>query len=320
MKSNKNGSSGDKIEKATEFLWKIWWFCFYLIIVPSLVAVIGFFIFFFIGKDIYVSIGLSVITFMSALLFFYKPFDKYRNNPFFLNNRNNLSARINIIFLITILSLIVTPIFVIFTPPIFVFFTPSKKFELLPLISFSILYNIVYYYYFFEPIDNFDYNEEKYKHETPFSQWIKQPYNLIIIVNFIIHIIFLSYTFYTKVSWLFPLISNLVFYLISRLTTMKNIKNLSKSTKNSKEFQIELTKYKRKFVNSLLSLMFALMIQMPLVITFIYIFLGIQHGIIEIITVSILSLIFLLFYFKIRLYVSTFYNKILKRFEIDEFE
>ena len=99
--------------------------------------------------------------------------------------------RINILFLITILALIVTPIFAIFTPPIFEFFAPNKKFELLPLISFIILYNIVYYYYFLQPIDIFDYNEEKYKHETPFSQWIKQPHNLIIIVNFIIHIIFL---------------------------------------------------------------------------------------------------------------------------------
>ncbi|GAG73094.1 unnamed protein product, partial [marine sediment metagenome] len=39
MKSNKNGRSEEKIEKATELLWKIWWFSFYLIIVPSLVAV-----------------------------------------------------------------------------------------------------------------------------------------------------------------------------------------------------------------------------------------------------------------------------------------
>ena len=79
MKSNVNGKSEDKIEKVTESLWKVWWFSFYLIIVPSLVSVIGFFIFFFIGKDLYASIGFSVITFMFTLLFFYKPFDKYRN-------------------------------------------------------------------------------------------------------------------------------------------------------------------------------------------------------------------------------------------------
>jgi len=318
MKSNKNGSSEDKIEKATELLWKIWWFSFYLIIVPSLVAVVGFFIFFFIGKDVYVSIGLSVITFMFALLFFYKAFDKYRNNPFFLNRKNNLSARINILFLITILALTVTPIFVINE-----LITPGEDnyFELLPLISFIILYNIVYYYYFFQPIDFFDFSEERYKHEIPFSQWVKQPYNLIIILNYIIHIVFLSYTFNTKVSWLFPLISNFIFYLISRLATMRTIKNLSKLNKNNKEFLRELTKYKKKFVNSILSLNFALLIQMPFAITVIYIFMGIEpYNLIIIVNISILSLIFLLFYFKIRLYISSFYSKILRRFEIDEFE
>jgi len=313
MKSEKKGNSEDKIEKVTESLWKIWWFSFYLIIVPSLVAVVGFFIFFFIGKDIYVSIGLSVITFMFVLLFFYKAFDKYRNKPFFLNRKNNLSARIDVLFLITILSLIVTPIFVIVTPG-------DNYFELLPLISFSVLYNIVYYYFYFQPIDNYDFTEEKYKHEIPFSQWIKQPYNTVIIINYIITIVFLSYTFNTKVSWLFPLISNSIFYLISRLTTMKTMKNLAKSNKNHKEFLRELTKYKKKFVNSILSLNFALLIQMPFVITLIYIFMGIQHEIIELITISILALIFLSFYFKIRLYIGSFYSKILRRFEIDEFE
>jgi hypothetical protein len=223
--------------------------------------------------------------------------------------------------LITILALVVTPIFAIFTPPIFDLFAPNKKFELLPLISFILLYNIVYYYYFFQPIDVFDYNEERYKHEMPFSQWINQPHNLIIIVNFVIHIVFLSYTFYTRFSWLFSLVSNLFLYLISWQSTMKNIRNLSKWTKNSKKFQIELTKFKRKFVNSLLSLNFVLLIQMPLVITFIYFFLGIQEpDAIEIITVSILSLIFLLFYFKIRLYIRTYYNNILRRIEFNGIE
>ncbi|MCK4382176.1 MAG: hypothetical protein KAW66_02670, partial [Candidatus Lokiarchaeota archaeon] len=193
----------------------------------------------------------------------------------------------------------------------------DNYFEFLPLISFIILYNIVYYYYFFQPIDIFDFGEEKYKHEVPFSQWIKQPYNLVIIVNYIVHILFLSYTFYTNLSWLFSLISNIIFYLISRLATMRNIKNLSKSNKNNNEFLRELTKFKKKFVNFILSLNFALLIQMPFVIT---IFMGNQLNIIEFIPISILSLIFLLIYFKIRLYISTFYSKILRRFEIGEFE
>ena len=312
MKSNKIASSDDKITKATELLWKVWWFSFYLIIVPSLIAVVGFFIYFFIGKDLIVSVGLSIITFMFVLLFFYKAFDKYRKTPFFSNKVNNLSARINIIFLITILSLIVTPIFVIFTPG-------DNYFELLPLISFSILYNIVYYYYYFQPIGFFDPTEEKFNHAISSSQIIRQPYNLIVIVNYIVHIIFLSYTFNTKVSWLFPLIWNVVFYVISRLSSAKICKNITSSIGSKKPFLEDLTVFKKKFVNSLLSLVFVLLIQMPFVIVIVYMYVGIHHDLIEIVNISLLSLVFLAFYFKIRLYVSSFYSTFLRRFKINEF-
>ena len=312
MESKEIGSSDEKITKATELLWKVWWFSFYLIIVPSLIAVVGFFIYFFIGKDLYVSIGLSVITFMFVLLFFYKAFDKYRKTPFFSNNVNNLSARINIIFLITILSLIVTPIYVLFTPG-------DNYFELLPLISFSILYNIVYYYYYFQPIGFYDSTEEKFNHAISSSQIVRQPYNIMVAVNYIVHIVFLSYTFNTKVSWLFPLIWNIIFYVISRISSVKICKNITSSISSKKPFLEELTIFKKKFVNSLLGLVFVLLIQMPFVIVIVYMYFGSPHGVDEIVKISVLSLIFLAFYFKVRLYVSTFYNKFLRRFKIDEF-
>ena len=312
MKSNKIGSSDEKITKATELLWKIWWFSFYLMIVPSLVAVVGFFIFFFIGQDLYVSVGFSVLTFMFVLLFFYKAFDKYRKVPFFSNKFNNLSARINIVFLITILSLIVTPIFVLFTPG-------DNYFELLPLISFCILYNIVYYYYYFQPIGFFDSKEEKFNHAISSTQIIKQPYNMIVIVNYIVHIVFLAYTFNTKVSWLFPLIWNIIFYIISRLSTIKICKNVSSAIGNKELFLEDLTIFKKKFVNSILGLLFMLLIQMPFVIVIVYMYVGIHHDLIEIVNISLLSLIFLAFYFKIRLYISSFYTKFLRRFKVNEF-
>ena len=312
MKSNNIDSSDEKITKATELLWKIWWFSFYLVIVPSLIAVVGFFIYFFIGKDLYVSVGLSVITFMFVLLFFYKAFDKYRKVPFFSNKVNNLAARINIVFLITILSLIVTPIFVLFTPG-------DNYFELLPLISFCILYNIVYYYYYFQPIGFYDSTEEKFNHAISSSQIIRQPYNIMVVVNFIVHIVFLAYTFNTKVSWLFPLIWNIIFYVISRLSTVKICKNVSSAISNKKLFLEDLTIFKKKLVNSILGLIFVLLIQMPFVIVIVYMYFGIPHAIIEIVNISLLSLIFLAFYFKIRLYISSFYTKFLRRFKVNEF-
>ena len=311
MKSNKIASSDEKITKATELLWKIWWFSFYFIIVPSLVAVVGFFIYFLIGQDLTVSVGLSIITFMFVLLFFYKAFDKYRKIPIFSNKLNNLSARINIVFLITILALIVTPIFELSVPG-------DDYFELLPLISFSILYNIVYYYYYFQPIGFFDPTEEKFNHAISSSQIIRQPYNIMVVVNYIVHLVFLSYTFYTKVSWLFPLIWNIVFYVISRLFTVKICKNITSSIESKKMFLEDLTIFKKKFVNSLLGLVFVLLIQMPFVIVILYMIDGIHHDFIEIVNISLLSLVFLAFYFKIRLYINSFYSKFLRRFKINE--
>jgi len=143
---------------------------------------------------------------------------------------------------------------------------------------------------------------------------------MIILFNYFIHILFLAYTFNTKVSWLFPLISNVIFYLISRGTTMRNIKALSTSNIDDFTFLRELTIYKKKYLNSILSLNFALLIQMPFVITLIYILMGIPHETTELITIVFLALILLSIYFKIRLYVSSFYNKVLRRFETNEFE
>ncbi|MFX1260302.1 MAG: hypothetical protein ACFFAN_20830, partial [Promethearchaeota archaeon] len=212
-----NQKSGQRIEKATELLWKIWWFCFYLIIVPAIISVIWFFIFNFIIKDVILSIGFTILAFMFSLLFFYKSYDKYRKEPFFKNKINNPIARIHILFFITLLSLIVTPIFTIVTPE-------GYRFELLPLISFCVLYNIVYYYYYFQPIDFFDINTSEFKHAMHFNLTIRQFYNLIIILNFIGHVFFLSYTFYTGLSWLFALITNLIFYLNTLISTNKSRK------------------------------------------------------------------------------------------------
>jgi hypothetical protein len=203
-----------------------------------------------------------------------------------------------------------------------VLFTPGDNyFEFLPLISFCILYNIVYYYYYFQPIGFYDSTEEKFNHAISSAQIIRQPYNIAVVVNYIVHIVFLSYTFNTKVSWLFPLIWNIVFYITSRLSSVKICKNITSSIGNKKPFLEDLTIFKKKFVNSLLSLVFVLLIQMPFVIVIVYIYIGIPQDFIEyeIAKISVLSLIFLAFYFKARLYISTFYSRFLRRFKINEF-
>ena len=112
MKSEVNGNSEERIKKATELLQKLWWFSFYLLISPIAIGFVGFWIFRVFLLGTYVAFSLSVISFMFAFLFFLKAYDKYRENPFFLNKENNLMARVHITFLISLLSFIVTPIFI----------------------------------------------------------------------------------------------------------------------------------------------------------------------------------------------------------------
>lgn len=300
MKSKNSDKSEESFKKATEFLQKIWWFSFLVVIAPLATGLTGYLIFRFFQQNFYIELSFTVITYMFALLFFYKAFDKYRKNPFFLNKENNLVARIHIVYLISILALIVTPIFV--------YISPADSFLLLPVISFVPLYNIVYYYYRFQPIGFFNKAEGEFKHATNFLILVKQPYNLIIFVNYIAQIIFLSLTFFTEFSWLFALLNNLAFYLITFTLTRKISREINKSIKENKPFLQDLTKYKQRFVISITSLIFILLIQMPFVIMGLS---GVQYTGLELMTGSFLSIIFVLIYVKTLFYINYYYNSLL---------
>ena len=307
MDSNGVKKSEIKYEKATNILWKVWWFFWYLLIVPSGITALGYFIFLFISSyDIYISLGFSVLTFIFSLLFFYKFYDKYRNDPVFLNQSNNPTLRIHILFLITIFSSIVTPVFVFISPP-------DYSFELLPLISFCVLYFIVFYYYYFKPIGFFNTSEGEFKHSISFSLASKQFYNIIVIFNFVIHILFLSFLFNTKISWLFALITNMLFYFITLVSTKNIRKIINDSIKENKLFLKELIIYHKQFSLSILSLMFVLLIQIPVDIIGVYSFNGIAHTFLEFINAFFLSIMFSLIYLKIRIYFAFYYKKYLMR-------
>ena len=311
MDSNVVKKSEIKYEKATNILWKVWWFFFYLLIVPSGITALGFFIFLFVSKIIIISLGFSVLTFIFSILFFYKFYDKYRNDPVFLNQTNNPTSRIHILFLITIFSLIVTPIFVLIDPS-------DYYFELLPLISFCVLYLIVFYYFYFKPIDFFSTSEGEFKHSINFSLASKQFYNIIVILNFIVHILFLSFLFNTKISWLFALITNTFFYFFTLVYTKKIRKIINDSIKENKIFLKELIIFHKKYSLSILSLIFVLLIQIPFDIIGVYSLKGITHTLLEFINAFFLSMMFFLIYLKIRVYLAFYYKKILMRLPKNE--
>ncbi|KKM65693.1 hypothetical protein LCGC14_1488710, partial [marine sediment metagenome] len=224
-------------------------------------------------------------------------------NPFFLNKYNNLTARIHIIFLISILSFIVPPIFIIISPS-------GTAFTLLPLISYAVLYNIVYYYFNFQPIDFFDMEEQEFKHSVNFQESIKQPYNFIIVINYIGHLIFLSFTFATNLAWLFGFISNALLYIITLTGTKIHSRKIRDNQKEKKPFLKELTLFKQKYLVSFVSLIFILLIQMPLIIIITYSLLGTQYSVNAYINGSFLTLFFVILYLKIRIYIFFHYDSI----------
>ena len=294
MKLETNNNSQERIKKATELLQKIWWFSWFLIIAPLTVAIASFFIFNLFQVGFYIALSLSVVSFMFALLFFYKAFDKYRDSPFFLNKQNNLNARIHVLFLISILSFIVTPIFIFISQMIY-------SFTLLPLISYTVLYNIIYYYYYFQPIDFFNLTEKEFKHTGNLKSSVKQPYNILLIINYIFHIIFLAFAAETNFSWLYALVTNLLFYVITLASTKKQIKHIKEDLVQEKPILQGLTSFKQRFVMSIVGLVFITLILIPSTTIITLILSGVYYFSLEVINGAFLIIIFILFYFKSRL-------------------
>jgi hypothetical protein len=303
MKSKMKGNIEDKYKKATNILWKIWWFFVFLFIIPSVITFLSFIIINFIaarveifaGPDTYVIVGLTVIVFIFSILFFYRFFDRYRDKPIFFNQENNLTARIHILYLITIFSLVVTPIFVFITPE-------EYQFELLPLISFCVLYNIVYFYISLKPIDYFDASERSFKRALKSSLSMKQPHNFLIVVNFFIQLIYLSLIFQTRISWLFALFTNFLFYIITLGSTSKTRKIISNSLKKDIRFLSELSTFKEKFASSILSLNFVLLIQIPFVILGVNSLQGISYSVVDFFNACIYAVLVFFLYLKFRIY------------------
>jgi len=296
--------SEERIKKATDILSRIWWFCWFILLVPFIVGVVILVLLnIAFGIDIVITIAFSVLGFMFALLFFYKVYDKYRKEPYFESKDNNLIARIHILFIISILSLITAPIFIYVTPE-------DYNFELLPLISFICLYNVIWLYYYFQPADYFNRKEKEFQHLFDIKLIVKQLHNLVIVFNYIIQIVLISITFYTTFSWLFALIPNLVLYFITLVYTRKDVSKIKVCMEENKVFFNELTIFHKKFVISVISLIFIFLIMTPLAFVFIT---APEIRLLDpgFLSVLCLSIIFLIVYLKFRLYIQFYYNALL---------
>jgi len=297
-------TSEERIQKATDILSRIWWFLWFILLVPFIVGLVILVILnMIIGIDIMITIAFSVLGFMFALLFCYKAYDKYRTEPYFESKENNLIARIHILFIISILSLITAPIFIYVTPE-------DYNFELLPLISFICLYNGIWFYYYFQPADYYNRKEKEFQHLFDIKLIVKQLHNLVIAFNYIIQMVLISITFYTTFSWLFALIPNLVMYFITLVYTRKDISKIKGCMEENKLFFNELTIFHKKFVISVISLIFIFLIMTPLAFVFIT---DPEIPLLDpgFLSVLCLTIIFVIIYLKFRLYIQFYYKALL---------
>ena len=303
-------SSEQKIKRATELIWKIWWFCWLLVVAPILAGIVFYFIFqaiiatYFTNIqyiiDVY-PIAFSILVSVFSLLFFYKAFDKYRNNPFFKNKQNNLRARIHILFLVSIAALLITPIFILSTPE-------EYAFELLPLISFSALYNIIWYYYYSQPIDIFHIRELEFKNIKSIKISVFRPHNFIILVNFIAQILFLFFISYTGWAWFFGILINSFYYIIMIISTQQLRKEIKREIARDKLVTIELGQFQKKFTFLVYNLLFTFILFIPIIYLF-----SPPIGGLKFVSEYHSRLFFLisvsfLIYIKIRTYISLFYE------------
>jgi len=322
MKSKGIENSQERIVKATESLWKFLWFLVYIIFIPTLVAVLFFFLFGFIVTTIFgvsdfvIPLALSAIMFLVSILIFYRPFDKYRNKSIFQNKINNPRVRIHILFLITLISLIYTPVFLLFVPQYY-----QDQLNLLPLITFALTYNSIYLYFFSQPIDFFSISDSSFKHFNRFKDTIKQPYNLIILMNYAVHIAFLSFTFEMQllninISWSFAFITNLLFYIIALRTTKPYVKKIEYAISNQGGFLEDLVLYKQAFVKSIVRMDFLILIQIPFGILSVF-FRSIGPN--SLINAFFITIILLIFNFKIDIYLKSYYFNQLNRLNPEKY-
>ena len=183
MSSKSSNDSEERIRRATEFIWKVWWFCFYLIIAPIACALLTFYITDFITiqitgqSDFHFAIAFSLLALTFSLFFFYIGFDRYRDKPFFKNIENNLVARIHIPYFVTFAAVVLTPIVELITSQ-----WQTGKFGLFPLITFIVIYNITWFYIYFKPVDLFDDTDKRFKHSVGITSILTNLHNFIFII------------------------------------------------------------------------------------------------------------------------------------------
>jgi len=237
----------------TNKAWRSFWFLFYMVIAPATCILVSFWLSLYFSGNLYFAINFTTVITIVSLFFFYKFFDKYLQNPLLKNDLKNLSFHINIPFLLSVISIGSTLAIDRITPPIY-------HFQFLPVILFSIVYNISWYYLKFKPIDEINYKNKSFGSKGSVAEWARLLHNNVLIMNFFVQLFFLF--FYINVSnfWFTGFALNVVFWLVAVRMTHASRKAIAVGIETQANVRDQYIIFKRQYCQAMVGLCFSFII------------------------------------------------------------
>src|SRR4030042_7033682 len=136
-------SGEQKILRATEFLWRFLWFCFYIILLPILCAVVGYYVFPLLFPGPRTPYYGAIFTLIGSLAFFYHFFKKYRKQRIYQDDINLFNKRISSTFILLLVATIMEPVGTIIA------LLPYVS-EVIAMISLSHIYTFIWIYFYYQ--------------------------------------------------------------------------------------------------------------------------------------------------------------------------
>ncbi|TXT59705.1 MAG: membrane protein of unknown function [Promethearchaeota archaeon] len=241
--------SEEKIQRITDWMWKFWWFCFYLIISPFILSLISYFILSLMKLESAFMLGFCLTIFFFFQGIFYKFFDKYKDKPLFSSNISNFSIKIHFYFLISIFSYLIS---------IVLYFLEGENLSLayFPLFSFGLLSSLIFYFSYYNPIEYYDESSKNSEGQFFASFGILKPYNMLTFISYIIQLTLLFINPLEPLILYISLSVHITFYLVAFVYTHNLIGEIKKDTRRNVIIPNKGILFKQKYSYLLISEIF----------------------------------------------------------------
>lgn len=239
-----------------KYIWKFFWFSIFLFVFPLISGIVGGLTINFVIGDGYIAFCIGFMIAIFVGIYFYRHYDKYRNNPFFTNQKKNLRSRIDIAFIISITSLLV-PFMINIVSFLLV---KLYLFEAYALISYILIYPSVFIYNFYKPIDYYNPSDKEFKNSKSFKLSMKMIYNNIYLVNYVVNILFLGIFIRLRFFYSSLILIYAIFYFITIFNTKKERNRILKLMEREEDFLKSLISFKKNMTKAIIGLIFSIVV------------------------------------------------------------